>query len=398
MEKLIQFSSSRIQSVTTRFKRYLWNRINWENRLIVIIGARGVGKTTFMLQYIKENMMDKPDEVIYVNLDDLFFSKNTLVDFAGDFVKKGGKYIFMDEAHKYRNWSQEIKNIYDYFPGLRIVVTGSSALDIYKGKADLSRRAILYKMHGLSLREFIELKYTQTFPVISLDEILENPSKNIQNILKKIRPVKHFEEYIRLGYYPFFIEGEAEYHVRLKQVVNHVLDSDLPSTEAIDYQAVYYLRKLLTVISEIVPFKPNILKLSKQVSLSRETLLRYLYLLERADLLLLLHTGTKGVSKMNKPEKIYLNNTNLAHALAGGQVNTGSIRETFFYNQLQVGHQVVHSPAGDFIVDGRYTFEIGGKAKSQKQVTGINNAFIAADNIEYNYQNRIPLWLFGFLY
>jgi uncharacterized protein len=398
MEKLYQFSASRINSVNTKFKRYLWNKINWKNRLIAITGARGAGKTTLLLQYIRENLMDKPDEILYVSLDDLHFSKNTLVDFTDEFVKRGGNYLFLDEVHKYRNWSQEIKTIYDYFPELKIVVTGSSALDIYKGKADLSRRAILYKMNGLSFREYIELKYGISFPVISLKEILGDPSKSIQLILQKIKPIKLFNEYLQKGYYPFFVEGEEEYYIRLKQIVNHVLDSDLPSVEAIDFNAVHHIRTLLSVLSEVVPFKPNILKLSKQVGISRETLLRYLYLLERAELLMLLRSSTKGISKMNKPEKIYLNNTNLAFTLTDGQVNTGNIRETFFYNQLRVGHQVLGASSGDFIIDGKYTFEIGGKDKSPKQVGGIENAFIASDNIEYSYHNRIPLWLFGFLY
>lgn len=398
MENLFQLSVSRINSIDLRFKRYLWKKINWKNRLIAITGARGVGKTTLLLQFIKENLMDKPDEILYASLDDLYFSKNKLVDFAGEFVKRGGKYLFLDEVHKYKSWSQEIKSIYDYFPELKMVITGSSTLDIYRGNADLSRRAILYKMNGLSYREYVEMKYTQTFPVPNLEEILENPLENIQNILQKIKPVKLFEEYIQWGYYPFFTEGKTEYYIRLKQIVNHVLDSDLPSVENIDFKAVHHLRTLLSVLSEIVPFKPNILKLSKQVGISRETLLRYLYLLERADLLMLLQTGTRGISKMNKPEKIYLNNTNLFYALTHGHVNTGSIRETFFYNQLQVGHQVLYPPAGDFIVDSKYTFEVGVKDKTQKQIAGIKNAYIAADNVEYNHQNRIPLWLFGFLY
>jgi predicted AAA+ superfamily ATPase len=398
MEKLFQLSAAGADSVDLRFKRYLWNRINWKNRLIAITGARGVGKTTLLLQFIKENLMDNPDETLYASLDDLYFSKTRLVDFAGEFVKRGGKHLFLDEVHKYRNWSQEIKSTYDYYPELNLIITGSSALEIYKGKADLSRRAVLYKMNGLSFREYIELKYTHAFPVLSLEEILKDPSKNIRTIIRKIKPVKLFEEYIQWGYYPFFSEGVTEYYIRLKQIVNHVLDSDLPSVENIDFKAVHHLRTLLSVLSEMVPFKPNILKLSKQVGISRETLLRYLYLLDRADLLMLLQSGIRGISKMNKPEKVYLNNTNLFYALTLGPVNPGSIRETFFYNQLRVGHQVVYTPAGDFLVEGKYTFEVGGKNKTRKQIRGIRNAYIAADNIEYSQQNRIPLWLFGFLY
>ncbi len=398
MEKLFQFSALRINAVDTSFKRYLWYKINWNNRLIAITGARGVGKTTLLLQYIKENLNELPDEVIYANMDDLYFAKNTIVDFADEFVKKGGKYLFLDEIHKYKNWSQEIKNIYDYFPDLKIVVTGSSALDIYRGKADLSRRAILYRLQGLSFREFIELKYSHYFPVLELNDLLKNASKLIPSILEKIKPLKLFGEYLQIGYYPFFKEGEADFQIRLKQTVNHLLDSDLPSVEKIDFDAVHYLRKLIAILAEIVPYKPNIVNLSRQVGVSRETLLRYLYLLEKADLLMLLQTSTHGISKMNKPEKIYLNNPNLVNSLADNQSNQGTLRETFFFNQLQVLHTVNGSEKSDFLVDDKYTFEIGGKNKTRKQITGIENAYVAADNIEYAQQNKIPLWLFGFLY
>lgn len=398
MEKLFHYSSNMVKEVDLTFKRYLRDKINWKNRLNVIVGARGVGKTTLLLQYIRENLSLNSGEVIYVSLDDLFFAKNNLVDFAGEFVKRGGKYLFLDEVHKYKNWSQELKSIYDYYPELKIVATGSSALNIYKGKADLSRRAILYKLNGLSLREFIEFKYGHAFPVLTLGEILEDPSASIDPILQELKPIRLFEEYIKWGYYPFFSEGTEEYHVRIRQVVNHVLDVDLPSVEGIGFNTVHHLRTLLAVISEITPFKPNILKLSKQVEISRETLVRYLYLLERADLLLLLRSDVRGISKMNKPEKVYLNNPNLCYALTHHEVNTGSIRETFFYNQLHEGHKVLYAPVGDFIVDDLYTFEVGGKNKKQKQIAGVEKAYIAAANIEYNYQNRIPLWLFGFLY
>jgi len=398
MEKLFQFSASRINQVDTSFKRYLWDEINWGNRLIAITGARGVGKTTLLLQYIRENLNDVTDEVIYANMDDLYFSRNSLIDFADEFVKKGGRYLFLDEVHKYKNWSQELKNIYDYFPDLKTVVTGSSALDIYKGEADLSRRAILYRMHGLSFREFIALKYSHQFPVLKLEDILNNSSKIIPEILRTIKPLKIFGEYLQYGYYPFFMEGEPEFQLRLKQTVNHLLDSDLPSVEKIDFNAVHYLRKLISILAEIVPYKPNTVKLSQQVGISRETLLRYLYLLEKADLLILLQTSTYGISKMNKPEKIYLNNPNLVNTLADIQSNQGTLRETFFLNQLQVHHRVNWSDKGDFLIDNKYTFEIGGKNKTRKQITGVEDAWVAADDIEYVQQNKIPLWLFGFLY
>jgi predicted AAA+ superfamily ATPase len=365
---------------------------------IAITEARGVGKTTFLLQYIKENLSEKPDEVIYVNLDDLYFSKHSIVDFADEFVKRGGKYLFLDEVHKYKDWSREIKNVYDYFPDLQIIITGSSTLDIYKGSADLSRRAILYKMNGLSFREFIELKYSQAFPVITLDEILSNPADPIREILNKVKPIRLFEEYLQSGFYPFFTEGESEYFTRLKQTVNHVLESDLPNAERIDFYAVHHLRKLFSILAELVPYKPNIVKLSSQVGVSRETLLKYLHLLDKAELVMLLQSNTTGISKMNKPERIYLNNPNLFYALASVPPNPGTIRETFFYNQLRTDHLIESSDIADFFVNRKYTLEIGGKSKTRKQIAGVKNAFIAADNIEYSHKNKIPLWLFGFLY
>lgn len=398
MEKLIEFSRSRIHAVNTVFKRYLWDKINWNNRLIAVTGARGIGKTTMLLQYIRENLNEKPDEVIYVNMDDLYFSRNTIVDFADEFVKKGGKYLFLDEVHKYRNWSQEIKNCYDYFPDLKMVVTGSSALQIFEGKADLSRRAIHYAMQGLSFREFIGLKYNHHFPVLQLSDILNHPSSYITGILNKIKPIKVFEEYLKTGYYPFFVEGERDFSTRLKQTVNHVLDSDIPSIDNIDFTAVHNLRKLLSILAVIVPYKPNILKLSQQVGVSRETLLRYLYLLEKADLLILLQCDAHGLGKMNKPEKIYLNNPNLIDALAGSASNTGTTRETFFLNQLRINYPVAASSVSDFVVDDTFTFEVGGKNKARKQIASLDKAYIAADNIEYAAGNRIPLWIFGFLY
>jgi predicted AAA+ superfamily ATPase len=398
MDKLFQYSILRINSVNTNFKRYLWGKINWHNRLIAITGARGVGKTTMLLQYIKLNLNHVPNEVVFVNLDDLYFSKNSVVDFASEFVKRGGKYLFLDEVHKYANWSQEVKNIYDYFGELKIVLTGSSALNIYEGTADLSRRAILYKMHGLSFREFVELKYNIKFPVLDLDLVLNEASVSVKGILQKIKPIKLFEEYIQKGYYPFFIENEEDFYERLKQVVNHVLDRDLPSVEKIDFKAVQSLRKLLSILAEIVPYKPNILKLSEKVGVSRETLIKYLYLLARADLLVLLQSGAFGIARMNKPEKVYLNNPNLMFALTDTSINSGALRETFIFNQLMENYGVAYTNKGDFLVDNKYTIEVGGKGKNKKQKVDVENAFIAADNIEYAHLNKIPLWLFGFLY
>jgi uncharacterized protein len=398
MENLFQYSSSRIDSVDLSFKRFLRNKINWNNRLIAITGARGVGKTTLLLQYIREELSGESEKLIFISLDDLYFAKNTLVSFAGEFVKRGGEYLFVDEVHKYKNWSQEIKSCYDYFSNLTMVVTGSSALEIYKGKADLSRRAVHYIMPGMSLREFIELKYKFRFPVFTLEDVLTRAQEIIPEILQKIKPVKLFEEYLEYGYYPFFIEGEDAFHGKLRQTVNQVIETDLPAAAPIEYSAVHSIKKLLSILAEIVPYKPNIVKLSQQVGVSRETLIRYLYLLENADLISLLQPDAHGINKMNKPDKVFLNNSNLIRALAPGHVNPGTVRETFFLNQLRTYHLVTASQKGDFMVDNKYVFEVGGHRKSNKQITGLENAFVAADNIEFARGNKIPLWLFGFLY
>ncbi len=397
MNKLIQQFQSRLKTVDLTFKRYLWTQINWKNRLIAIIGARGVGKTTLMLQHIKENFKNL-NEVLYVSLDNLYFGKTTLSDFTDEFVKHGGKYLFLDEVHKYPNWSIEIKNIYDNHPEIFIVITGSSALDIHKGKGDLSRRIIIYKMNGLSFREFMKFKYKHDFVGYKLPEIIENSNEVAQKINSEIKPIKYFEEYLKTGYYPFFIEDETGYYERIEQTVSQIIEADLPTIESIDYTAIHKLRKLLIIIAEVVPFKPNVSKLSQQIGINRETFVKYLYWLHRAELLLLLSTDKYGISKLNKPEKVYLNNSNLIYALTENLANTGTVRETFFYNQLKVKHQVRYSEKGDFLIDNKYTFEIGGKNKTQKQIAGIDNAYIAADNIEYPYKNTLPVWMFGFLY
>ncbi len=397
MKVLAQQFQARLNSTNLNFKRYLYQQINWNNRLIAIIGARGVGKTTLLLQHIKENHNDLT-EVMYISLDSLYFLKNHLSVFADEFVKLGGKYLFIDEVHKYPNWAIEVKNIYDNNPNLNIVITGSSALDIHRGKGDLSRRVVIYKMNGLSFREFISLKHKVDFSTYSLEEITVNAISIAQEINSKIKPIKLFQEYIKTGYYPFFVEQEDHYYERIEQAVSEILETDLPALEPIDYTAVYNIKKLLIIIAEIVPFKPNISKLSQQIGINRDTLVKYLHWMQRADLLLLLTSDTYGIAKMNKPEKVYLNNTNLIYALSENNSNQGTIRETFFYNQMHVMHKISYPKKADFMVDNKYIFEIGGKNKTQKQIAGMNNAFIVADNIEYAYKNTIPVWMFGFLY
>ncbi len=399
MERLFEQSVRRVKNTPTVFTRFLFERINWHRRLIGIRGPRGVGKTTLLLQYIKLKL-NASDSALYVSLDDLYFANHTIAELADYFVKLGGKFLFLDEIHKYPSWSRELKNIYDNYPDLQIVFTGSSALDIDKGDADLSRRAVMYDLPVMSLREYLAINNIGVFSTFSLSEIIENHREISLEITDKIKPLKYLYEYFRTGAYPFFNEvGNAEeYYQHLQRIVNLILETDLPAFTQIDYLSVYKLKKLLSVIAESVPFHPNISKLSERIGVMRDTLVRYLYYLERAGLIALVHRHRKGISKLSKPEKIYLNDTNLVYALQGNSANIGTVRETFFRSQLSVNYDVKIPDKGDFIVDDKFIFEIGGKNKTQKQIAGLKDAYVAIDGIEYGVDNKIPLWLFGFLY
>ncbi len=397
MEELFSLSYKYVKQVDDRFKRYLYQKIDWQSRLVIIIGARGIGKSTMMLQYMKENLaLNK--ESIYISADHLYFSRHGLVEFANLFSINGGKHLFIDEIHKYPNWSREVKNIYDQYPDLKLVLSGSSATEIVKGEGDLSRRALFYQMQGLSFREFIDYQYQIQVQPIELDELLTSYIEISYQITEKIKPIKLYDEYLRFGYYPFFKEGFDGYYQRINQVVKTVLESDIPAVYNIDYHATVSIRNLLGIITTLVPFKPNTLKLSQQVNLSRETFIKYLQYLQKADLVMLLHSSTKGISQLNKPEKIYLHNPNLIYALAEGAADKGNLRETFFINQLSRSHQLTYPKQGDFLVDNTWLFEVGGLNKTRKQLAGIERAFVAADDIEIGSPQKIPLWMFGFLY
>jgi hypothetical protein len=397
MEELFSLSYKYVKQVDTRFKRYLFQKINWQSRLVIIIGARGIGKSTMMLQYMKENLaLNK--ESIYISADHLYFSRHGLVEFANLFRMNGGKHLFIDEIHKYPNWSREVKNIYDQYPDLKLVLSGSSATEIVKGEGDLSRRALFYQMQGLSFREFIDYHYQIQIQPIALDELLASSIEISYQITEKIKPIKLYDEYLRFGYYPFFKEGFDGYYQRINQVVKTVLESDIPAVYNIDYHATVAIRNLLGIITTLVPFKPNTYKLSQQIGLSRETFIKYLQYLQKADLVMLLHSSVKGISQLNKPEKIYLHNPNLIYALADGGVDKGNLRETFFINQLSESHQLTYPKQGDFLVDNTWLFEVGGINKTRKQIAGIDKAFVTADDIEIGSPQKIPLWLFGFLY
>jgi predicted AAA+ superfamily ATPase len=378
--------------------RSLYPKIRWENRLVAITGARGTGKTTMILQHIKKTFGNTPKEVLYVSLDNIRFIGSRLFDLADNFEKMGGKFLFIDEVHKYKNWSQEIKNIYDCFPTLRVVFTGSSMLEIYKGNADLSRRAIHYTLHGLSFREFLLFEKEIDFPVVSLEDLINNHLTQASRINEQIKPLPLFQQYLQEGYYPYYKEDREIYAEKLLQTINVILDTDLPSIENIEVHTIKKIKQLLLVIAQRVPFSPNINELATTLEVSRKSLLNYLIFLEKAQLLGLLQQDVSGLKMLSKPEKIYLNNTNLAYALESEKPDIGNLRETFFFNQLKVVSKVTSSNKADFTVNNKYIFEVGGRNKGHEQISGAEHAYLALDNLEYGFGNKIPLWLFGMLY
>lgn len=380
------------------FVRYLYHEIRWNNRLIAITGARGTGKTTLMLQYIKEHYPGYGSEALYASLDNIWFATHSLYELADEFQKMGGKALFLDEVHKYPTWSREIKNIYDSFPDMKVVFTGSSLLEIHKGEADLSRRAVTYHLHGLSFREFLQFEYGYQMNALPLADILTRHIETAIEIGKQLKPLVAFKEYLTYGYYPYYKEDKVMYHERLLATLNTILDVDLPSTEKIDYYSLGKIKKLFAILAQLVPYIPNISMLSKEIEVSRISLLNFLTYLQKAQALLLLDKEALGIKQLTKPEKIYLGNTNYAYALGGEKTDIGNVRETFFFNQTLVRHKVTYSTQIDFTLDETYNFEIGGKNKTKKQLAGVENGYLALDNIELGFGNEIPLWLFGLLY
>ncbi|MDR1340957.1 MAG: AAA family ATPase [Prevotellaceae bacterium] len=397
MDILVEKSYQKARDVDTRFVRSIMDKIDWNDRLIGIRGARGVGKTTLLLQRVKK-FLGNTSETLYVSLDNLWFTEHSLLNLVDFFVKRGGKFLFLDEVHKYPNWSQAIKNIYDDFPALKVVFTGSSLLEILNARADLSRRAIVYDMQGLSFREFLNITQKTDFKAVSLTDILENQKDISDGILSNVKPLQFFSDYLHHGYYPFFTEGTARFLYRLEEVVNLILEVELPLLRNLEPAYVVKIKQLLQIVAESVPFIPNIDNLSKRIAIHRNTLLSYLYYLQETRLTNHLHKDISGINRLQKPEKIYLENTNLAYALAENNTDIGNMRETFFLNQLSYNHVVEYPNHGDFWINKKFLFEIGGKSKSGKQIKGISNAYIVADNIEYGFDKKIPLWLFGMLY
>lgn len=396
METLFTFQDSLLQNINNDRRRFLHNKINWDQRMIAIKGPRGAGKTTQMLQHLKFDLKQS-EEALYVTADHTWFYKNTLLDTAFEWNKQGGKILFIDEVHKYKGWSTELKNIYDGLPQMKIIFSASSALDLYRGEADLSRRLIGYSLPGLSFREYLYFAHNLKFEAFPLDRIKTNHREISNQIINKIKPIPTFSKYLKTGYLPFFLEGENSYLIKLEQIINTVVDSDLAYIQSYNSGTSVKLKKLMGVIAESAPFKPNIAALARKLDLSRDSIYQYLNQLSKAKLINILHQSGKGISTLQKPEKIFLENTNFSYALKPSP-DPGNIRETFTLNQfMNAGLQVAVPESGDFLIDDLFV-EVGGKRKTSQQVEQYPDHIIASDNIETGFGNKIPLWLLGFLY
>lgn len=389
MEKLYELFYRKLKNTPVEFLRYKYNQIKWESRAFGLVGPRGVGKSTMLLQYIKQNLDTK--DTLYVSADNLYFAEHKLVDLADRFVKMGGKHLFIDEIHKYEGWSRELKQIYDSYDDLQLVISGSSILDIYKGMADLSRRMPIYEMQGLSFREYLRLFHGIDIPVYSMEDILTH--KAVINGIE--HPLPLFHDYLKRGYYPF--GRDAEFEIELMQVINQTMEIDIPMYIKANVSVGRKLKSLIMVVSKSVPFKPVMQKLADVTGISRNDIPDYLIYMERAGMISQLRNATGGLRGLGKVEKLYLDNTNLIYALAPEHADIGNVRETFFMNQTRVCNDVRSSDISDFEIDNK-VFEIGGRKKGQKQIENASDGYIVKDDIESGYANVIPLWAFGLNY
>ncbi|MBR2281533.1 MAG: ATP-binding protein [Spirochaetales bacterium] len=398
-ETIYATSERLVRETTTETKRFLLESIDWNNRLIGILGSRGTGKTTLILQHIKESFADNPYAAMYVSLDNLWFEAHSLKDLVEFHYNNGGTHVFLDEVHYNKDWQQVVKNIYDEFRTLKIVYTGSSLLKIDKAGADLSRRQITYTLPGLSFREFLNFEGIVTdIKAVTLQELISKHEKLSEELCRKTKILRAFNTYLQSGYYPFYRESTGSYSIKLSQITNQILETDYPAVEKINYSTVRKIKKMLYILAQSCPQTPNMSELFAQLETDRNLGMKMLYLLDRANLLNLLSSEKSNLKNMSKPDKIYCDNTNLMFSLTS-RPETGTIRETFFLNQLKsAGHKVTYPQRGDFLVDDSFLFEIGGKNKTFNQIKDIPNSFLAIDDTETGRKNRIPLWMFGLLY
>lgn len=392
LEKLYEFSDLYFSLDTPPFKRYLYYKIDFASKMIGILGQRGVGKTTLIRQ-LAQNYNLPHSKILYVSADNLVGS---LFDIAKEFSALGGELLIIDEIHKAENFASELKTIYDFLD-IRVIFSGSSALEIENSKVDLSRRVLFYELHSLSFREFVAMRSGYDFMPLCIDEILSNHREIANEIKKEFKPLEYFMLYREFGAYPFFTEGEKGYILRLNEIINIILDSEVASIYNVDSDKINTIRKLLHLLCSSVPMELNIQSIASSAGVSRNTLYSYLYYLQKANLIQIIGGNFANKKLLNKPDKIYLENVNLYNILCTNQ-NTGSLRESFFVSQVKVYHDVKYAKKGDFTVDNKYTFEIGGKNKGFEQIKDIEDSYIIADDIEIGFGNKIPLWLFGYLY
>ena len=392
METLLAKSAKKVVSLNGKVKRLIYDNIQWAERLILLLGYRGVGKTTIMLQRL-EKIGEKG---IYFSLDDLYFESNRLVTVVEQLYALGYRSFFMDEVHRYQFWSKDLKQLYDDFEDINLIATGSSILEVAKGQADLSRRAIVYHIQGLTFREYLQFEKKLELNPIDLETILEQHHEITADLLEQFSFERDFSNYLKIGYFPFYKENKSVYYQKLSETMNLVIDIDIAPFEELNYSTVRTMKKLLFVLSQSVPFTPNITKLSEQLGAPRNTILRLLDLLDQAKIIKLLRAENEKLSYLQKPEKIFFENTNFVYLFAEGKANVGSVRETFFFNQLIQKHRVTASKFGDFMVDEKYTFEVGGPNKNFQQIKGVPNSYLAID-VKNSVGNKLPLWLFGML-
>lgn len=398
METLLKKHKTLISNVNMDIVRRIMDEISWERQLVAIRGPKGVGKTTLIRQYIKKNYGTSAGEALYCVMDSMYFTTHSLLELAEQFHLLGGKHLFLDEVHKYPTWSREIKEIIDLYPDMKVTFSGSSLIQILNAGADLSRRVLSYTMDGLSFREFLHFYKNIELPAYSLEQILQDPDTVADEVNKLCRPQKMFEEYIRVGYYPFYDGNEDEYYSRIENVVSFIIDQEMTQFCGIEPAYTRKLKAMMLFLADNVPFEVNIAKLSSYLEITKNTVLSYLSSLDRAKLIKLLYSDNKSVGKMQKPDKIYIHDTNILFAL-GQKFNIGTVRECFVVNQLSMKHDVEYGKdSGDFKIDGKYTFEVGGSDKSFDQIADMPDSYILADQIEYPIGKKLPLWIVGMTY
>lgn len=395
MQRLNQRYQQLLDETTLGFTRYIYQQINWENRLILLKGPKGVGKTTMLLQHIKRTFADS-SKAFYASADTSWFTTHTIVDLAEYLVSHGVTHLFLDEVHKYMGWDMQIKEIYDAFPRLHIVITGSSMLQLSKTKSDLSRRCRTYTMQGLSFREYLEFEHIAQLPTVNLEEILTNHQTKAAHLTNTMPVQKYFEQYLNHGYYPFYKEEGDGFAARLEEAVDWIINVEIPAVEKVSYELVYKTKILLGILAELNPYTLNVSELAARLESSRDSVYKMIDLLQQAGLIRRLYQKPAGMTKLQKPEKILFDNTNLMYALSPN-TDIGTLRETFTANMLCT-HKLAMPVKGDIRVDNTYTFEVGGKNKDYGQIANIPNSYIIADSIDVGFGNKIPMWLFGFLY